>query len=106
VIRHFQAECLMGSSCRMFGEEPLARPMCFPNGALHQSPPVHEGSRDPAREPPFGLPHLGRGSRWRTNPPNRRGRGHSPASFGTFAFTRTLFLRGCYFSRSYLSRGR
>src|SRR6516165_5788920 len=31
-------------------EEPLARPLCFPNGALQPPPrkPVHEGSRDPA----------------------------------------------------------
>jgi hypothetical protein len=51
----------MGSSCRMFGEEPLARPMCFRNGALHQSPqPVHEGSRDPALWEPGGVLVLAR----------------------------------------------
>src|SRR6516162_6093671 len=37
-------------------------------------PPTPEGSRDPAR-PPFRVTTLGRGSRWRTNPLNRRGRG-------------------------------
>src|SRR6516165_10927744 len=35
---------------------------------------IPEGSRDPAR-PPFRVTTLGRGSRWRTNPLNRRGRG-------------------------------
>src|SRR6516165_9223262 len=35
---------------------------------------IPEGSRDRAR-PPFRVTTLGRGSRWRTNPLNRRGRG-------------------------------
>jgi hypothetical protein len=28
----------MGASCRMFHEEPLAAPMCFPSGVLQPSP--------------------------------------------------------------------
>src|SRR5215472_13348424 len=48
-------------------------PRCFLNGPLIIAfvPPTPEGSRDPAR-PPFRVTTLGRGSRWRTNPLNRR----------------------------------
>jgi hypothetical protein len=31
-------DALGGSSCRMFREEPLDAPMCFPSGALQQLP--------------------------------------------------------------------
>jgi hypothetical protein len=48
----------MGASCRMFHEEPLAAPMCFPSVESSNCRPSDEGSRDPA------LNHgLGRGSR-------------------------------------------
>jgi len=32
VIRHFQERMPMGSSCRMFRQEYLRRPWCFPDG--------------------------------------------------------------------------
>src|SRR5215831_16046655 len=55
-------------------------------------PPVHEGSRDPAR-PPFGLPHSG--GVLVGEPTRLTGAAEvaiKPPSFGTFAFTRALLL--------------
>jgi hypothetical protein len=51
----------MGSSCRTFREEPLARRRCCRKWSppTRHPKPVHEGSRDPAL-----LEHSGRGSRF------------------------------------------
>jgi hypothetical protein len=67
----------MASSCRIFREELLARPVSLLLGALG-------GSRDPARATSLWTATLGRGSRWQPNPTD------SPISFGTLLFTRTL----------------
>jgi hypothetical protein len=37
----------MGSSCRMFHEEPPGAPMCFPSGVPPTVAQNDEGSRDP-----------------------------------------------------------
>src|SRR5262245_21548864 len=52
--------------CRTFREEHSPRPGCLPGG----SPPstLCEGSRDPARAPPFTHHTLGRGFRLREEP--------------------------------------
>ena len=46
----------------------------FSSGVLTLSNSPREGSRDPARATSLCNATLGRGSRWRANPPNRRGR--------------------------------
>ena len=44
-----RSACHMGYSCRMFREEPLARPCVSLTEPSNNRPtPLHEGSRDPA----------------------------------------------------------
>jgi hypothetical protein len=67
----------MDCSCRTSSEEPLARRMSFPSGALLRpiAPDVDEGFPRPALASP---PHdtLRRGSRWQINAPSSFVREH------------------------------
>jgi hypothetical protein len=51
-----RSACHMGYSCRMFREEPLARPCVSLTEPSNNRPnPLHEGSRDPALTPSGGV---------------------------------------------------
>src|SRR5262249_29683543 len=63
--------CLTGCSCRTLREEYSSRPRCLPGGVLPASPV--RVPETPPGQPPFAMPHLGRGSRWRPAQPCCRG---------------------------------
>ena len=66
---------LWACSCRMLREEPLARSRCLPSGAPSKLPQTRTRGFPRPRPTSLWTATLGRGSRWGTNPLNRRGRG-------------------------------